>query len=140
MAEASVVGRGGGGKVARVDPEVAWGVCRAVSGGALVKDELKKAGIRPEVWYDFVEHSPEWVEIYQRARVNQAHTMAEEVIEISDDRSLSYEDRRAMVDGRKWFTSKIAPRIYGDKGAGVQVTVNNVEAQVWRIGDKDVTF
>lgn len=66
---------------------------------------------------------------YARARVEQAHFYAEEIVEIADDAANDYietEEGRAVdkehiqrarlrVDARKWYASKLAPKVYGDK-------------------------
>jgi hypothetical protein len=76
---------------------------------------------------------------YARAREAQADFYAEEIIEISDDGTNDWMERRSeaekgagiesgwvlngehvqrsrlRVDARKWFASKVAPKKYGDK-------------------------
>ena len=52
---------------------------------------------------------------YARAREEQADHYADEIITIADNESLTPEDRRIMVDARKWVASKLKPRKYGDK-------------------------
>lgn len=78
-------------------------------------------------------------EQYARARDAQADFYAEEIIEISDDGTNDWMERRSeaekgagvntgwvlngehvqrsrlRVDARKWFASKVAPKKYGDK-------------------------
>lgn len=70
---------------------------------------------------------------YTRAREVQAHTLAEEIRDISDtprngiktktepDGSVKTEEgdmiehRRLQVDARKWYLSKVLPKVYGEK-------------------------
>jgi hypothetical protein len=70
---------------------------------------------------------------YARAREAQAHALAEELLEIADNGSNDWMQRndpnnpgylengehlqrsRLRVDARKWLTSKILPKSYGDK-------------------------
>jgi hypothetical protein len=66
---------------------------------------------------------------YARASVERGHVMAEEAIDIADDSKNDYIDvegvqklnnehvqrSRLRVDTRKWFASKLAPKVYGDK-------------------------
>lgn len=74
-------------------------------------------------------------EQYARAREAQADYYAEEILEISDDGTNDWMERknadgsvgdiilngehvqrsRLRVDARKWFASKVAPKKYGDK-------------------------
>ena len=46
---------------------------------------------------------------------------------------------RIRVDARKWLTSKIAPRVFADRAADVNVQVNTGPQQ-WNIGGKVVEF
>ena len=52
---------------------------------------------------------------YARAREEQADHYADEIITIADNENLTPEDRRIMVDARKWVASKLKPKRYGDK-------------------------
>jgi len=53
--------------------------------------------------------------IYARAREAMADKLADEVMEIADSEGLAPEDKRIMVDARKWVAAKQRPRKYGDK-------------------------
>lgn len=50
---------------------------------------------------------------YTRARAEMTHTLSEQCIEIAD---LSKDPAKArlQVDARKWFASKMLPKVYGD--------------------------
>jgi hypothetical protein len=92
---------------------------------------------------------------YSRAREIGYHSMADEIFDIADDARNDWMDRhnsrtgesdrvpdnehmnrsRLRVDTRKWFLSKVLPKIYGDKiavtgadgGAVKTETVNRIE-------------
>ena len=78
----------------------------------------------------------EFVQLYARARENQADFLADEIIEIADDKSgdvietdngpienREFSSRsRLKIDARKWVASKLKPKKYGDK---VDVTSDN---------------
>lgn len=72
----------------------------------------------------------EFADKYALAKAKQAELMAEDIIEIADDGlNDTYVDdegnvkvdsdvvarSRLRVDTRKWYASKLAPKIYGDK-------------------------
>lgn len=72
----------------------------------------------------------EFAEKYTKAKARQAELMVEQIIDISDDKSddILFDEhgnkkidagavahRRLQVDSRKWYASKLAPKIYGDK-------------------------
>lgn len=74
-------------------------------------------------------------EQYARAREAQADTLADEILDIADDATNDWMERknaddqpigwqlngehvqrsRLRIDSRKWFASKLAPKKYGDK-------------------------
>lgn len=74
---------------------------------------------------------------YARAREQQADTLADEILAISDDGSNDYMERlgeggqsvgwqvngeaiqrsRLRVDARKWYAGKLRPKVYGEKQA-----------------------
>lgn len=80
----------------------------------------------------WLDRYPEFLKQYERAREVQAETLAEEILEISDDGSADYVVRshdgeyevevdrdhiqrsRLKVDARKWIASKLKPKVYGD--------------------------
>ena len=52
---------------------------------------------------------------YARAREEQAEHFAEDLIGIADDPSIPSDQKRIMVDARKWTASKVLPKRYGDR-------------------------
>ncbi len=74
------------------------------------------------------EDKTEFLEMYIRAREDQADTMADEIIEIADDgtndsmmiKGNKVEDKewtnrsKLRVDARKWVASKLKPKKYSD--------------------------
>ena len=95
---------------------------------------------------------------YTRAREIGYHSMADEIFDIADDGRNDWMDRtnartgevdqvpnheninrsRLRVDSRKWFLSKVLPKIYGDKLAltgadgGPMETVTKIERVIRR--------
>jgi len=91
-------------------------VCDRISTGEIVLKAAPAEGISADMIYQW-GMLPEYAQMYTQARVNQAHALAEQTITLSDDALHEPETvaaRRLMVDTRKWFTGKIARRIYGD--------------------------
>ena len=57
----------------------------------------------------------------------QAEKWADEVIELSDSATVENAHVvRLQVDSRKWITSKLLPKKYGDRPAEVNFTQNNI--------------
>jgi hypothetical protein len=69
----------------------------------------------PRTVYRWLEQNEEFRHNYVRAREDQADFIAEELIEISDNPEFEPNDKRIMVDTRKWLASKYKPKVYGDK-------------------------
>ena len=64
--------------------------------------------------YNWIRNEDGFLEQYQRAREDQADHYADQIIEIAD----STEDpakARVQIDARKWVSSKLKPKSYGDK-------------------------
>lgn len=73
---------------------------------------------------------PEFLDMYEQARLDQADTLADEIIEIADDgendtytnedgfavvRNDVVQRSRLRVDARKWVAAKLKPKKYGDQ-------------------------
>ena len=64
--------------------------------------------------YVWARKHPDFQDRYTRARMIQAERMFEDLVRISDGGGDVARDR-LRVDTRKWFLSKLAPKIYGDR-------------------------
>lgn len=87
-----------------------------------VTNGVKRATLTRYLVRDTADDPPEIVELisrfraeYARARQAQAETLIDQIIEISDSETTHPMRARLMTDTRKWFASKVFPRIYGDK-------------------------
>lgn len=58
---------------------------------------------------------PEFSSSYARAKRLQVESMAEDIIDISNDETLDANEKRIKIDTRKWLLSKLIPKTYGDK-------------------------
>lgn len=100
-------------------------ILERVAGGELVTDVAKEYGVsRQMIWRHCQDTSH--ADAYARARVSQAHSIAEDTLSLADSAQGMTSDGvaavRLRVDTRKWLTSKIAPRIYGDTTRHVELT------------------
>jgi hypothetical protein len=77
--------------------------------------------------FNWLHKFPSFFDQYTRARQVQAEHLADEIFDVSDDDSkdvsgelempngVAVQRSRLMVDTRKWYLSKVLPKIYGDK-------------------------
>jgi hypothetical protein len=65
--------------------------------------------------FKWLNAHPPFVEQYTRAREAQADTLADELLDIADDKRADVNRSRLMVDARKWIASKLKPKKYGEK-------------------------
>ena len=112
-----------------------------IESGELVRASCAAEQLNPRALYEWEAASPDHAKRYARARQRQADAIVEETFDIADDSSndelVDDEGRirqnsewiarsRLRVDTRKWYASKIAPRLYGDK---VDVTSDGEKLQ-----------
>ncbi|WP_211216090.1 hypothetical protein [Brevundimonas naejangsanensis] len=62
---------------------------------------------------------PAFADQYARARETQADSLADDIVDIADNKALEPNDKRVRIDARKWLAGKLRPKAYGDKVAVV---------------------
>lgn len=93
-------------------------VCQRVARGQLVKEACARVGVSRRTFRDWMQQDAGLRAAFERARIDQAHALAEETLRISDSDAFSMEAvqrNRLRVDTRKWYVSKIAPALFGDR-------------------------
>lgn len=115
--------------------DLASRICGRLSGGESLKSicDDEEMPARSSVYLWLAEH-PVFSDMYARAKEDCADTLADEILDISDDARNDWMQRnhgeddpgwvangehiqrsRLRVDARKWIASKLKPRKYGDK-------------------------
>lgn len=115
------------GRPTNYTKELAVIICNRIANGESLKKICSDDGM-PErtVVYDWLEKHEEFTNMYARAREDQADTLAEEIIELSDqaaqvikgdDKSDSarVQAKHLQIESRKWTAAKLRPRRYGEK-------------------------
>jgi len=110
------------------DPKIIWPtILDAVASGAALSTALKCASPSPSyAWAKGqLRSDPELKTAYQQACEDRADRLAEELMELADtpmpegldgpSKSAWVQQLRLRVDTRKWLTSKLKPKIYGDR-------------------------
>lgn len=109
-------------------------VCRRMEAGEALRAICRSEGMPdPSTIIKWSALSADNAQQYAQAREHQAHALAEQLIEIADDGSNDWMETndpenpgyrangehiqrsRLRYDARKWLTSKILPKVYGDK-------------------------
>ena len=121
------------GRKSDYDPKIASEICERISNGESLRAICASAPKFPAVsticgWV--LDDREGFADQYARARKLQAELLADELFGIADDGSNdTYTDKdgnvranqdvinrsRLRVDTRKWYLSKVLPKIYGDK-------------------------
>lgn len=111
-----------------------------VAHGELVTDVCADLGVSRQMVWRKSEESGENADAYTRARVAQAHSLAEDTV-ITSRKALGLNSdgiaaKRLEVDTLKWFVTKIAPRLYGDR-LDVQAVVAHTVSGVIALPEED---
>lgn len=117
-------------------PEEVEQVCERIENGSEgTRSILKSLEMTPSRFWKTLETNPECQERYVRAKERQAELMADDILEISDDGTNDWMDRRndkgevigemvnaevvqrsrLRVESRKWVAAKLLPKKYGEK-------------------------
>lgn len=89
-----------------------------------------------QLW--LVKH-PDFAMMYAKAKEQQLHAMAEDIVDISRDDTIDPADKRVQIDTLKWLLSKLIPRTYGDKldvtsgGEALKMDGASIDARVQSI-------
>lgn len=125
------------GRPKTYSPELGAKICERIANGDSLRSICKEEGFPSKstvLKWIFKDQNKEFSDQYDKAREIQAQLLADEIVEIADTPKLGIiqkldasgaiietkqEDmlghRRLQVDSRKWYLSKVLPKIYGDK-------------------------
>jgi hypothetical protein len=114
--------------VVRYDPDALWPIIlESIANGASLSSALNRLEPSPSyAWAkEALRRDPELKRRYQQAVEDRADRLAEELIELADtplpegldgrQASAWVQQLRLKVDARKWASSKLKPRTYGDR-------------------------
>lgn len=138
-------------------PELGKTICERIASGEslnkICKDEAMPARSTVITWALFWDKEnndlKEFSDKYARARQVQAELLGDGIFDIADDvtgdivvaengkETVNYENiarSRLKVDTRKWYLSKVLPKVYGDKlqldaaiSGGVKLKIGGVD-------------
>lgn len=117
-------------------PEVVDKICSLLLEGQSITAMCKQQDDLPEsrTVFRWLSEDPEFSHRYARAKIAGCEALADALLEIADDGTNDYVERenkrgqvvtmldqehvqrsRLRVDTRKWYLSKIVPKIYGER-------------------------
>lgn len=97
-------------------PELADTICGLLAEGISVRTICKMDGMpAASTVFLWLRSYPEFVAQYGRAKEESAEALAEEMLDIADDRGEDPQSRRVRIDTRKWLAAKLKPKKYGEK-------------------------
>ena len=90
---------------------------RLANGESLAKICRTKSMPGRTVIYKWARQFPEFAALLKQARLDQADSMADDILAIADDQKIDPNSRKIMVDARKWIASHLNVARYGDRQA-----------------------
>lgn len=90
-----------------------------ISEGRGVRRGCIETGICREVFYSAMREYKPLADQYARARETEADVHADAVMEVAEDESLDWGEKRIRIDALKWSAAVRRPKLYGQK---VEVT------------------
>lgn len=141
-----------------LNPKKVEQAIKLIENGSTLRDAAKTLSVSRQTLHDWLS-SAEYIGRYAAAREAGWHSIAEEIVAISDESAgdvrvdpqgnqtpnAEYVARsRLRVDSRKWLLSKMLPKVYGDKLETESTVTHKFEgmrdrlaAQIGRIIDSD---
>lgn len=141
------------GRPTKFSEKVAGEICERLAGGESLRSICLDAGTPGQTTvFRWLHENAEFREQYARAREAQADALFDEILDIADDGSNDWMERRQengedcrgwqengealrrsalRVDARKWMAGKLRPKVYGEKQAvDVRHSLTD-EARAW---------
>jgi transposase-like protein len=109
------------GRPSLYTPELAAAICERLSQGETLVAICRADGMPdPATVWRWREEREDFRNSYARAREAQADVLAEQTISLADEVEGTQDANvvaaaRLRVDTRKWFASKMRPRVYGER-------------------------
>lgn len=119
------------GRPSSFTQEKADEICDLLSDGKSLRSVCAMEGMPPKITVlRWLRTNEDFRVQYARAKDESADSHADDITDISDDKSEDPQSRRVRIDARKWVASKLTPKKYGDKleakvehSGGVTLTV-----------------
>lgn len=141
------------GRPTKYNQDIADAICERIIEGESLR-QICKAENMPNcsTVFRWMVSNDEFCKQYEKAKVEQAEMLADEIISIADEEqtvvkthdggttevtfdSVAVARNRLRVDARKWVASKLKPKKYGDKidhevKGNINITFNSEDADI----------
>lgn len=96
--------------------ELADEICSQLSDGKSLRAVCRQESMpSARTIFNWLRTKPEFMHQYAKAKEESADAMADDILDIADDKDEDAQSRRVRIDARKWIASKLKPKKYGDK-------------------------
>jgi hypothetical protein len=119
------------GRPSLFNDDIAAHICGGIASGSSLNRLCSEPGM-PTVFtvYNWLRNNPTFFQQYQQARLDQADTLADEIMSISDDTAhatdpLQIQAARLRVDSRRWIASRLKPSKWGEKASEIAINVGD---------------
>ena len=103
------------GRPSEFSPEVANAICERLIEGESLRRICRDDGMpSASTVCRWLGQNEEFQQQYAHARDAQADTLADEILDIVDDKQADPQRARLQMDARKWLSGKMAPKRYGE--------------------------
>jgi hypothetical protein len=97
-------------------PAVMAAICGQVAQSRSLGKILQAAGMPTYATVmAWMKEYPDLAEMYAHAKEAQADYCADELLELADNPDIPSDQKKLMLDTRKWIAAKLKPRVYGDR-------------------------
>ena len=127
------------GRPSTFSQDVADAICQEIMAGKSLREICTREDMpATSTVYEWLSRDAEFADHYAHAREIQADVLADEIIHIADTEP-DAQKARNRIDARKWLSSKLRPKKFGDRveldhkvegNTGLSVVVNVVPARV----------
>lgn len=122
-----------GGRPTSYTDAIATEICERIAQGESLKHITDQDNMPSRVtvhsWL-LDDRYKEFLNKYESAREMQADVYADEMDDIAHDQSIDTQRARLIIDTRKWTSSKLKPKKYGDKldmtSGGEKIQTNTI--------------